>query len=394
MHAQLVPSAITSPVVSMPIDLSEFPSVNKADWLRQVTKDLKGRALEDFDWSPAPGLAVTPFVHADDFAQFPAPLQSGPSRWEICEAVDATDPAMANRQLLEALEYGAEGLELYLPATVDADHLGQTMNGVYLDLAGLHFTGPGVVRNPGAVLANLQKLAARHQCSPAALHGSLAYDPVTQASLVDWRYLIDLVDFARAAFPGFRLVMIGTQDTLPNDPVEELVRLLRQGNFYLQKLTERGLSVADVASIMQFSMITDKNYFLEIAKIRAFKILWLNVLQGWGAPLDYPDVAARFSPAAYTEDLYTNMIRATTMAMSAVLGGADRLTVLPYDTGREGQATYSPTFSRRMARNVQHLLKMESGLDEAADPAAGSYYLEKLTGQLSSAAWNRFVHSD
>ena len=100
-----------------------------------------------------------------------------------------------------------------------------------------------------------------------------------------------------------------------------------------------------------------------------------------------PALAVSFRPNAYTDDLYTNMIRATTMSMSAVLGGAARLTVLPYDAGREALATYPQAFSRRIARNVQHLLKMESGFDQLSDPAAGSYYIETLTRQLADQMW-------
>lgn len=375
----------------MPIDFSEFPPVSKAAWLQQVTRDLKDKSLADFNWQATPGLVVTPFVHADDFSEPPVPLQTAAASWEICESVDATDPAVANRQILEALEFGAEGLELQLPVTTDPGHLGRTVEGVYLEFVGLHFAGPGLVSNPGAVLAGLQRMAAERQLSSDQLRGSLAYDPVNQATLVDWRYLADLIAFARTSFPGFRLLTIGAKDDSPADAVAELVQLLQQGNFYLQKLTERGVTVADAAAVMQFSITVGKSYFLEIAKIRAFKLLWLNVLQGWQAPLAHPQIAARLSPAAYTDDLYTNMVRATTMAISAVLGGTDRLTVLPYDAGREAQATYPPSFSRRIARNVQHLLKMESALGEAPDPAAGSYYIEKLTGQLSTLAWERFA---
>ena len=377
----------------MPIDFSAFPPVSKAAWLQQVAKDLKDRSLEDFSWHPTPSLVVNPFVHAEDLSHTPAPLQSTPLHWEICEKVDASDPAAANAQILEALEFGAEGLDLRLVVPAEAGELRQTLHGVYLDFVGLHFAGPGMVHNPGAVLASLQRLAAEQQLAPEQLHGSLAYDPVTQATIVDWRYLVDLVVFARSSFPGFRLVMVGAKDDSTDDVVEQLVQLLQQGHFYLQKLTKRGLSAADVASVMQFSVNIGKSYFLEIAKIRAFKVLWLNVLQGWAAPLAYPRVAARFSPAAYTDDLYTNMVRATTMAMSAVLGGVDRLTVLPYDADREARAVYPASFSRRIARNVQHLLKLESGLGEVSDPAAGSYYLEQLTTQLGTLAWERFSKS-
>jgi methylmalonyl-CoA mutase len=142
---------------------------------------------------------------------------------------------------------------------------------------------------------------------------------------------------------------------------------------------------------MQFSVSVGTNYFLEIARLRAFRLLWLHVLKAWNAPATYPTMEAAFHPEAYTDALYNNMVRATTMAMSAVLGGVQRLTVRPYDAGREHLATYPPAFGRRIARNVQHLLKMESGFETLRDPAAGSYYIEKLTRQLAGEAWKKFV---
>ena len=179
----------------------------------------------------------------------------------------------------------------------------------------------------------------------------------------------------------FKLIQVASGADTP------LKDTLQHANTYLSKLEEKGLSVAEIARTMEFSISIGKSYFVEIARLRALKLLWLNVLQAWNAPLEFPAITVQYQPETYTDELYTNMIRATTMAMSAVQGGATRLTVLPYDVNRESQAKYPATFSRRIARNVQHLLKMESALDAVADPAAGSYYIETLTRQLSEEAW-------
>ena len=243
--------------------------------------------------------------------------------------------------------------------------------------------------NPGNVLALLDRLAVSKKTDAAVLRGSLAYDPAAGEGIVDWRYLAELAEYAQQHFPGFRIVSAAaTPDAA--DPVGELVSLLRKGNQYLTKLTGRGLTADDAARQMEFSVGIGESYFLEMAKIRAFRLLWLQILKGWGAGLHYPQTAVFFRPDTYTDALYTNMIRATTMAMSAVLGGANRLRVLPYDAGRATLASYPPAFGRRIARNVQHLLKMEAFLHEAPDPAAGSYYIEQLTRQLAERAWAQF----
>lgn len=387
---------------------AEFPPVSKDEWLRQISKDLKGKPLEELDWHVGDDLTVSPFAHADDFPVPPLPLSGDGEDWEICEDVHVSDPAAAGRQALEALEGGAEGLRFYFEKSPDGSAFEQLFAGIHPDFVGLHFAGPGMAENPGAILANLERLAKAKNIATQNLRGSLAYDPAAGPGITDWRYLADLAHFAKEKFPQFKLVTVALDPTpnpegrgdaerfvsgtpLPPTGGEGLGVGLTRANRYLQRLTERGLPAAEAAVVMQFSIATGKSYFLEIARIRAFKLLWINVLKGWVAPLEYPVVEASFRPESYTDDLYTNMIRATTMAMSAVLGGAKRLSVLPYDAGREAQAAYSQKFSRRIARNVQHLLKMESGLDRISDPAAGSYYIEKLTIQLAEKAWNEFT---
>ncbi|MBC7776453.1 MAG: hypothetical protein H7246_13550 [Phycisphaerae bacterium] len=375
---------------------SEFPPISKADWLRQIAKDLKDKPLKDLNWQLPNGLVVSPFVHADDFETPPAPLSDQPNHWEICEDVMVGDPATANRQALDALEGGAEGLCFWLDQPLEAAGFGQLLNGIHIDFIGLHFAGSAVAENPGMVLGNLETLARQRGLSTTQLRGSLAYNPVPVSKIVDWRYLADLLEYAREKFPQFKIIQVSVPELRSGDhpehesPEQNSGVLLRNANLYLQKLSERGIPVKDIAATMQFSVSIGKSYFLEIARLRALKLLWLNVLKAWNVPLELPAIAVHFQPAAYSDDLYTNMIRATTMAMSAVQGGAGRLTVSPYDAGREAQATYPQAFSRRIARNVQHLLKLESSMDEVPDPAAGSYYIETLTRQLAEKAWAEF----
>lgn len=372
----------------MMLDFSEFPTISKEAWLSQISKDLKDKTLDDLSWKLAEGLRVDPFAHADDFPVPPAPLMTAVRPWEICENIPVTDATTANRTALDALEGGVEGLCFHLNGILDGDSAAQMLEGIYLDFIGLHFAGPGVEANPGIVLSHLTQIASGRGLKAAQLHGSLAYDPALHNKIVDWRYLADLMQFAAESFPQFSVISV--RPAPAENPVSDIVSLLQQGNLYLEKLVERGISPALTAAHMQFSIPVGKSYFYEIAKMRAFKLLWLHILKAWNAPLVLPVVAVHFREEVYTDNLYTNMIRATTMAMSAVLGGADRLTVLPYDAGREANATYPPAFGRRIARNVQHLLRLESSFGEIPDPAAGSYYIEKLTQQLATTAWSEF----
>ncbi len=366
---------------------TDFPSVSKAEWLDRISKDLKDKSLQDLYWAVSEDIKVDPFGHADDFEQMVAPLFEKALHWEICESVVVADPVLANRQLLEALEGGAEGLAMNWTFVPDVNALSTVFEGVFMDFVSLHFEG-AVVENPAFFLSQVAALTKQKGQNVNALNGSMAYNPALHEN-PDWRYLMDFLDYVRSEMPNFRCIQVKSVPS-GTEISAELNHLLRAGNYYLEKMAQRGADPAKVAAQMHFEIMMGKSYFLEMAKIRAFKLLWINVLKAWGISPSYPYVSAVFKPEVYTDDLYTNMIRATTMAMSSVLGGADRLTVLPYDSGREAKTDYPVAFGRRIARNVQHLLKMESCLTEATDPMAGSYYLEKLTQQLCDKTWAAF----
>ncbi len=377
--------------MSLPDDFfAEFPPVSKEQWLERIAKDLKGKPLEDLYWHLSDDLTVDPFGHADDRPTPPAPLSTVPAKWEINEDIDAAAPEEGNRQTLEALAFGAESVHFFLAAKDVSFQLETLLSRVYLDYISLQFSGPGVTGGPAAVLAAFAALVNEQGVSVQNVRGSLYFDPATDR-LTDWRYLSELLPYARETLPGFRCITVDGRSAFGGaaGAADELATMLHRGAEYLRQGVANGLDAGSVAAQMQFSLTIGTSYFVEIAKLRAFKLLWLNVLNAWGLPPQYPVLDVRFTPESYTDDLYANMIRATTMAMSAALGGADRLTVLPYDAGREAQAKYPRAFGRRIARNVQHLLKMESSFEQVADPAAGSFYIEKLTEQLAGKAWEK-----
>jgi len=370
--------------MSLPADFfAEFPSVSKTEWLERIAKDLKGKPLDDLYWHLSEAVRVDPFAHADDQPLPPLPLTEAATDWAINEDVDQADAPAANLQALEALTFGAESLCFSVDASASLPTL---LDRIHLDYIQLHFRGPAVDQAPAALLAALGRLAAHQGLATHRLNGTLHYDPLAKTVAVDWRYLSDLFAQVESEFPNYRTVSIHVS-TESNDPVADLAHLLRRGDDYLRLGAEHGIEPVRMAAQLQFDLRVGRSYYVEIARLRAFRLLWLNVLKAWEAPLIYPRLDVRFRSDVYTDELYTNMIRATTMAMSAVIGGADCLTVLPCDAGREALAAYPQTFSRRIARNVQHLLKLESGFAELADPAAGSYFLEKLTAQLATQVW-------
>ena len=172
--------------------------------------------------------------------------------------------------------------------------------------------------------------------------------------------------------------------------VEELAFTLSAAHEYLVKLMEKGLTIDEVARKIRFTFAVTSNYFLEMAKFRAARMLWANIVKAYAPAKDCSckmvahAVTSTWNQTVY--DPYVNMLRGTTEAMSAAIAGVHSLEVLPFDYSFE-----APTeFSKRIARNAQLLLKHESHFDQVVDPAGGSYYIESLTKSIASEAWTLF----
>ncbi len=198
---------------------------------------------------------------------------------------------------------------------------------------------------------------------------------------------------ATADLPKFRVIGVNGKyfANSGSSIVQELAFSLAQGVEYLTQLTELGLNVDEVAKNIKFNFGIGNNYFMEIAKLRSARLLWAKIVEAYNpkdkesAKLVAHSETNTFNKTIY--DPYVNMLRTQTEAMSAALGGADSITVLPFN------AVYEETteFSERIARNQQILLKEESHLDKIVDPAAGSYYIESLTDALAEQAWKLFL---
>ncbi|NLT52738.1 MAG: methylmalonyl-CoA mutase [Ignavibacteria bacterium] len=171
--------------------------------------------------------------------------------------------------------------------------------------------------------------------------------------------------------------------------VQELAFAMATAVLYLNELTERGISAKQAAQSIRFTFGIGTNYFMEIAKFRAAKILWSNILEAFGIEEDEREIEIHAKSSTYFQtelDPYVNMLRTTTQAFSAVVGGVDSMHTNPFD-----EVFNAPdTFSRRIARNTQIILKEETHLDRLIDPAGGSYFIEKLTDDVAVQSWKLF----
>ena len=194
-------------------------------------------------------------------------------------------------------------------------------------------------------------------------------------------------------YPNLRCVMVHS-DTLNNAGayiVQELGYALAWGNEYLQELVDAGIDVDTAAKSIKFYMGISENYFMEIAKFRAARLLWAQIVKQYEPKCDCAcKMIINASTSTYNQtlfDSYVNLLRSQTEAMSAALGGVHSMVVTPFDAPYE-KAT---DFSERIARNQQLLIKEESHFDRIVDPSAGSYYIEHLTDALAQEAWKIFL---
>lgn len=371
---------------------SDFPASTKADWLAQLHKDLKGKPIEELDWQVEENIRLSPLYTAPELPQRP-PLAAGRShnQWEIGEVIEVADVAQANAQALDALRAGINAPLFQLRHEPSANELAVLLEGIKPEMITANFAPQHPGKDPAELYRDLIYYVRHQGFRLSDISGSLDFDP-----LLDWTEppldpLARIIGFAHRQTPHFKVLQINgrTFDAGVDHTSRELALMVAKAVEYFDQMEKRGLSAALTNAHLQFALTIGNSYFVNIAKIRALRLLWANVLAAYQCPdAAMPPVVVHFEHESQTDDAHTNMIRAAAQAMSAVIGGASRLYVLPsnYFTYKEG----SDGFTRRIARNVQHLLQLESRFDQVIDPAAGSYFLDTLTQSLATEAWSKF----
>lgn len=391
---------------------NEFPPVSTEEWEKVIQADLKGADYEKkLVWKTNEGLKVKPYYRAEDLktlsylnvnpAQFPyvrGASEKGNS-WLVRQDVVVNNLVEANTAAREAVERGATALGFILCDSVKSPaDLAVLLNGICLKKISVNFVASHHAKQVFDWIA--EKLPYDCGCE-GDVTGSVDFDPLghltsygafMKSEADDFAAAKALVTSARAKYPKFRTLSVNGKlfGNSGATIVQEMAYSLAVANEYMARLTEAGVAADDVAKSIQFNLSVGSNYFLEIAKFRAFRLLWAKIVEAYKPLCDCASKA--FIHATTTDwnktayDPYVNMLRVTTESMSSVLGGVDMLTVRGFDS------IYKKTdsFSNRIARNTQILLKEEAYFEKIVDPAAGSYYIESLTDQLADAAWNLF----
>jgi methylmalonyl-CoA mutase len=404
--------------------LADFPPVSTQQWMDKVTVDLKGA---DFNkrlvWKTNEGFNVQPFYRAEDIetlktkdsapGAFPYVRGTKPgNEWLVRQDITVETAKLANAKALEILYKGINSLGFKLKKEeLSTEYIATLLEGIAADCVELNFC---ICVSKAADLATiLTDYFKSKDYDVSKLHGSINFDPINRMLLVGKELTKEQITakakatvLAAVGIPFYRVITVNAK-TLNNAGAfigQELGYALAWGNEYLSLLVDAGVDTSLAAKKIKFNFGVGGNYFMEIAKFRAARMLWAMLVDAYQPECKNDDCkstekgickcAAKMRIHAETStfnmtilDANVNMLRTQTEAMSATLGGVNSLTVLGYDK------VYEPTddFSERIARNQQLILKEECHFDKVSDPAAGSYYIETLTNQIAAQAWKLFL---
>ncbi|MBL7965918.1 MAG: methylmalonyl-CoA mutase small subunit [Prolixibacteraceae bacterium] len=390
---------------------AEFPPVSTQQWMDKITADLKGADYnKKLVWKTNEGFDVQPFYRAENMdevsflnslpGEFPfvRGTKKTNNEWLVRQSIAVTDLAEANKKALNYLMRGVDSLAfVFNGGELTVADLVVLLKDVCLPAVEVNFVGCCSKKATEAFVAYVKKAGY----DLAEVKGSVEYDPfgkfavtgvlrngaehvlANAASLIE--QTSEMKKFKTLAVNGKNFGNAGAS------AVQELGFSLAQGAEYLTALTEKGVDIDAVAKNLKFNFSVSANYFMEIAKLRAARLLWAQIVKAYGpkcecsAKMTIHAETGSWNKTVY--DAYVNMLRTQTEAMSASIGGADSITVLPFNAVYE-----QPTeFSDRIARNQQLLLKEESHISKIVDPAAGSYYIEELTASIAENAWKLFI---
>lgn len=388
---------------------SEFQAPTTQEWLDKIQVDLKGA---DFNkrlvWRTNEGFNVQPFYRREDLKNLKAvdslpgefPYIRGNKKdnnlWFVRQNIDASDLKQAHDKALDILMKGIDSLGFKIPSDlVTKENIEALLDGIEPQYVELNFkTCPKKVVELAHILTDIYKSkgADLSKCV-----GSIEFDPIAKILKAgkpcgDKIAIASKLIEALAELPNYRCITVDS--LLLNNAgayiYQELGYALAWGNEYLQQITDAGVPADEVAKRIKFNMGISVNYFMEIAKFRAARLLWSQIVSQYTKNEEVAKMHVCATTSTYNQtvfDSYVNLLRSQTETMSAALSNVESIVVTPFD-----QTYEKPTdFSERIARNQQLLLKEEAHFDKIVDVAGGSYYVEHLTDAIAEQAWKLFL---
>ncbi len=386
---------------------SEFSPVTAETWKEKIVEDLKGA---DYDkkmiWRTQEGFNVNPFYRKEDIKQGVADAMPGQfpytrgnrtdNIWLVRTELTTEEPEKANSKALKLIKEGVTSLGFKVKGSmVSADFIATLLKEI--DATGIELNFDVCIKRAAEFASLLTAYFKAQGYNLASLKGSINCDPIgrelCKGTNIDiYTDIIKGVAEATKELPAYRCMAVNSHLLCDSGAyiTQELGYALAWGNEYLATATEAGIDGSYVARKIKFNMGISSNFFMEIAKFRAARMLWAKIAEQYTSDKEACKMIIHAETTSFNLtlfDAYVNMLRTQTEAMSAAIAGVESITVKTYDSVYE-----TPTdFAERIAKNQQLILKHESHLDFVADPAGGSYYVESLTASIAAEAWKIFL---
>lgn len=358
---------------------NDFKKVTKSEWLEKATADLKGESpVEKYSWNLEPGLKVEPYYDESDIngiqispfkynylgeSRFSS--EAGSKAWVNLQEIDVKSASEANKEAVDALNSGADGIHFHLTKAIDPEEL---LSGIRPEYCYLSF-GFGVDKYDHVAALSDYFLEHKKAFGAALPEGISVYSQ------------LELFERLQDATP--HCLSISSSDE-PNY-TDQISNQLNQIHEIVKSAISKSYSLTKCFKALHISTNIGTDYFGEIAKLRALRILVYRLAQHYQVENFSPeDVTIRGISSPWVNpsyEPYGNMLKGSTAAMSAILGGCNEVIIRPNND--------EEAFSKRIARNVSNILKEEAHFDKSLDPVAGSYYLEKLTDSLMAKSWTK-----
>lgn len=388
----------------------EFPPVSSQQWDEAIKESLKGVDISKIIWKTDEGFDVKPFytkidlegltdlTYCPNVYPYLRSYNDKKLSWQVIQNIDEIDIKTANEIAIKSTSNGADAIEFDIPDIDKKDDLTVLLNNFDIANHSVHF---GSSYSYSILAQVIKEWANENNLDLNLLKGSFNFDFFAYYLLNGNYYnsykdnvneLVTLFNFLSNWNSDFKIINING-DVYHNagaNAVQELAFSLAQMVNYLDILTDNGISIDQAVKKIRLTLGLGSTYFIEIAKLRAARLLISKIFTAYGLPKDKTKISIHsktgfFNKTAY--DVYNNMLRNTVETMSAIIGGADEITILPHDITLQK----SNDFSRRIAKNVQLILRDEAHFDNVIDPAGGSYLIENLTKSIAQHAWDLFL---
>lgn len=393
--------------------LNEFPPITTQEWENIINKDLKGADYEKkLIWKTLEGFNVKPYYRAENLENLDYLTKELPNNFPFLRAnseindwkirqdiiVNSINVKEINLYAKKIIENGINSIGFVFETEISENDFYLLLNGIDITKIEINLISYNVSEK---YLQYLISYVEKNNIDKDKIFGSNEYDPLgyllvngvnpceneickcTNKQYLEYHKLL----------PNFKIIIVNARNfnNAGGTIVEELAFALSQAAEYLDIISDLGLKIDEIATMIRFNFAVASNYFMEIAKLRAARYLWAKIVEAYNpenkniTKINIHSETSHWNKTIY--DPYVNMLRVTTEAMSAILGSTNSLTVLPFNVSFEKNTE----FSSRIAKNVQLIIKEEAHFGKIIDPAAGSYYLENLTNELIEKAWNLFL---